>query len=58
MTAILSEETRERDKIARLSRSLYERGLTPFPAEQAKGMGFVRDADKAAQWQKQKEGKK
>jgi ribulose-5-phosphate 4-epimerase/fuculose-1-phosphate aldolase len=29
MTAqILSEETRERDKIARLSRSLYERGLT------------------------------
>ena len=25
---ILSEETRERDKIARLSRSLYERGLT------------------------------
>ena len=37
---------------------LYERGLTPFPAEQAKGMGFVRDADKAAQWQKQKEGKK
>ena len=38
--------------------TLYERGLTPFPAEQAKGMGFVRDADKAAQWQKQKEGKK
>ena len=28
MTAILSEETRERDKIVRLSRSLYERGLT------------------------------
>ena len=28
MTAILSEETRERDKIARLSRSLYARGLT------------------------------
>ncbi len=27
-TQILSEETRERDKIARLSRSLYERGLT------------------------------
>ena len=27
-TPILSEETRERDKIARLSRSLYERGLT------------------------------
>ena len=25
---ILSAETRERDKIARLSRSLYERGLT------------------------------
>ncbi|MDR0578674.1 MAG: aldolase [Candidatus Accumulibacter sp.] len=25
---IISEETRERDKIARLSRSLYERGLT------------------------------
>ena len=38
--------------------TLYERGLTPFPAEQAKGMGFVRDADKAAQWQKHKEGKK
>ena len=33
-------------------------GLTPFPAEQAKGMGFVRDAAQAAQWQKQKEGKK
>lgn len=28
MSAILSEETRERDKIARLARSLYERGLT------------------------------
>jgi ribulose-5-phosphate 4-epimerase/fuculose-1-phosphate aldolase len=28
MTPIVSEETRERDKIARLSRSLYERGLT------------------------------
>ena len=28
MTALLSAETRERDKIARLSRSLYERGLT------------------------------
>ena len=27
-TQILSEETRERDKIARLSRSLYDRGLT------------------------------
>ena len=27
-TQILSEETRERDKIVRLSRSLYERGLT------------------------------
>ncbi len=27
-TSILSEETRERDKIARLARSLYERGLT------------------------------
>ena len=27
-TQILSEEKRERDKIARLSRSLYERGLT------------------------------
>jgi ribulose-5-phosphate 4-epimerase/fuculose-1-phosphate aldolase len=27
-TPIISEETRERDKIARLSRSLYERGLT------------------------------
>ncbi len=28
MTTLLSAETRERDKIARLSRSLYERGLT------------------------------
>ena len=27
-SAILSEETRQRDKIARLGRSLYERGLT------------------------------
>ena len=33
--------------------SLYTRGLSPFPAEQAKGMGFVRDADKAARWQEQ-----
>ena len=47
MTAqILSEETRERDKIARLSRSLYERGLTAGSS----GNISVRLSDSSAGW--------
>ncbi|WP_409421201.1 hypothetical protein ABHF91_15825 [Pseudaeromonas sp. ZJS20] len=53
--AILNYAQQASPSLARFIASLYERGLLPLPVEMAKALGFERDADKAAQWQRKAE---
>ena len=49
--AIMNYAQQPSPALASLIASLYSKGLAPLPPEQAVGLGFVRDAEKAAQWQ-------
>ena len=49
--AIMNYAQQPSPALASLIASLYSKGLAPIPPEQAAGLGFVRDAEKAAQWQ-------
>lgn len=50
--AIMNYAQQPAPALASLIASLYSKGLAPIPPEQAAGLGFVRDAEKAAQWQR------
>ena len=49
--AIMNYAQQPSPALAALIASLYTKGLAPIPPTQAATLGFVRDAEKAAQWQ-------
>lgn len=50
--AIMNYAQQPSPALAGLIASLYSKGLAPLPPTQAATLGFVRDVEKAAQWQK------